>query len=44
MSNDLQIKENIVVSLAYTLTVDGSTEDSAGADSPLVYQIGRAHV
>ncbi len=44
MSNDLQIKENIVVSLAYTLTVDGSTEDSAGADSPLVYLQGHGNL
>lgn len=41
MSNELTVKQNVVVSLAYTLTVDGEIADQSPVESPLEYIQGR---
>lgn len=44
MTNELAVKENMVVSLAYELTVDGDTVDQASEERPLVYLHGRGNL
>ena len=40
----LTVADDVVVSLAYTLTVDGEVLDSAGADDPLEYLQGHSQI
>ena len=44
MSDELSVKTNVVVSLAYRLTVDGVSADHAPAEAPLVYLQGRGNL
>lgn len=41
---NLTVADDVVVSLAYTLTVDGEVLDSAGADDPLEYLQGHSQI
>lgn len=44
MSEELSVKTNVVVSLAYQLTVDGASADHAPTEAPLVYLQGRGNL